>query len=165
MELDRLEELLEKYDNAETSLQEEAELNTHFKTHDVPAYLESYRMLFGYFDVARTEQSQREVKPIKKLSNKFYISIGVSVAAVFVLLFSVYFKTEQTLTLADLNEEELLAYHTTIESLNFISSKFNQGASNLEVLFVASQQFEKGEVQFKKMTEFSKTTHKIVKNK
>jgi hypothetical protein len=42
--------LLDKFMDGQTTLEEEALLGDYFRTHDVPAEWEDYRVMFGYFD-------------------------------------------------------------------------------------------------------------------
>ena len=42
--------LLDKFMNGLTSLEEEAALGDYFRTHEVPEEWEDYRLMFGYFD-------------------------------------------------------------------------------------------------------------------
>ena len=55
MELNNIENLLEKYTNAETSIKEEQQLKTFFAQETVPAHLERYKPLFNYFSNTETE--------------------------------------------------------------------------------------------------------------
>ena len=48
MELDKIEALLVKYDEGETTLAEEKILQEYFSTAKVPPHLEHYRLLFAY---------------------------------------------------------------------------------------------------------------------
>ena len=56
MELDRIEKLVEKYFEAETSITEEKELKDYFASSDVAPHLEQYKRLFGYVVHAKQEQ-------------------------------------------------------------------------------------------------------------
>ena len=49
MELKNIESLLEKYEEGQTTLQEEAQLKHYFTTETVAPHLEVYRSLFTYF--------------------------------------------------------------------------------------------------------------------
>ena len=49
MELNNIESLLEKYEEGQTTLQEEAQLKHYFTTETVAPHLEVYRSLFAYF--------------------------------------------------------------------------------------------------------------------
>jgi hypothetical protein len=162
MVLNKIEHLLEKYDNGETTLKEEQQLRAYFAQNDVAPHLESYRVMFQYFANTKQEQFTKDV-PLQ--TKKYTLYKWISVAAVAVLMMTAYFQMNQKNTLADLNHDELMAYNETVRALNLVSSKLNQGATSLSVLDFASNQFEKGEEQFNQMSEFSKTTNKIFKNK
>ncbi|MFY8065226.1 MAG: hypothetical protein ACOVNM_01920 [Flavobacterium sp.] len=56
MALDRIEILLEKYFEAETSIAEEKELKDYFASSDVAPHLEHYKPIFGYVTQAKQEQ-------------------------------------------------------------------------------------------------------------
>ena len=64
MVLDNIEKLLEKYDNGETTLQEEQQLKHYFKEETVPPHLEGYKAMFQYFSVTSEEQFTKDV-PLK----------------------------------------------------------------------------------------------------
>lgn len=48
MEWDKLEKLLARYDEGETSLAEEQELREYFSTNEVPEELYAYKLMFAY---------------------------------------------------------------------------------------------------------------------
>ena len=56
MALDRIEKLLEKYFEAETTIAEEKELKDYFASSDVAQHLEQYKLLFGYFSEAKKQE-------------------------------------------------------------------------------------------------------------
>lgn len=86
MELSKIEKLLEKYLNAETSLQEEAILQTYFVSEDVAPHLQEYKVMFSYFAQSKEETLQQPIQLKTKKTNWKWLSVAASVA----LLFSVY---------------------------------------------------------------------------
>ncbi|PKP44444.1 MAG: hypothetical protein CVT96_01470 [Bacteroidetes bacterium HGW-Bacteroidetes-13] len=129
--MESIEKLLEKYFEAETSLQEEEQLKVYFSSGKVAPHLVQYASLFGYF-----EQSKREPSPeivFKKPSKTGYIR-WMSVAAVLVIGFSVYFNYQ--------NQQEKqteLAYQQAKEALKMLSENFNNGAKEMAYLEVFEQ--------------------------
>ena len=132
MVLTKIEQLLEKYDNGETTLQEEQQLKNYFSQETVAPHLEMYKPLFTYFLVNQQEQFTKDV-PLKPQSNNWYK--WISVAAVAVIMLSVYFnKPDQDLYGTYSPEEKELAYNEVKQSLEMISSHFNKGASSINYL-------------------------------
>ncbi|MDB9960558.1 hypothetical protein OAD62_00515 [Oceanihabitans sp.] len=132
MVLTKIEQLLEKYDNGETTLQEEQQLKNYFSQETVAPHLEMYKPLFTYFLVNQQEQFTKDV-PLKPESNNWYK--WISVAAVAVIMLSVYFnKPDQDLYGTYSPEEKELAYNEVKQSLEMISSHFNKGASSINYL-------------------------------
>lgn len=86
MELANIEELLEKYLDAETTVAEEKELKTYFSGDNVAPHLQEYQAMFGYFS---TNKNERFTKTIQLKSQKLNWK-WLSVAASVVLLVSVY---------------------------------------------------------------------------
>jgi hypothetical protein len=158
-----IERLLEKYDNGESSLQEEQQLRIYFSQEDVAPHLESYRAMFQYFTNTKQETFTKDV-PLQT-KKRSYIYQWISVAAVIVIMFGIFmqFNGNDQKTLNDLSEEELLAYNQTKEAFSLLSSKFNQGSSNVQVLGIVGTQFDKGAEKVEYVSEFSKTTNKILK--
>ena len=61
MVLDKIEKLLEKYDNGETSLQEEQQLKNYFSQEVVAPHLEVYKPMFVYFLQTQKEQFTKTI--------------------------------------------------------------------------------------------------------
>lgn len=158
-----IERLLEKYDNGETSLQEEQQLRTYFSQVEVAPHLESYRVMFQYFTNTKQETYTKDV-PLQT-KKRSYIYQWISVAAVIVIMFGIFtqFNGDQPKSFDELTEEQQLAYNQTKEAFDLLSSKFNEGTSNVGVLGIVGTQFEKGAEKVEYVSEFSKTTNKILK--
>ncbi|WP_027124810.1 hypothetical protein [Gelidibacter mesophilus] len=164
MALDNIEQLLEKYDNAETTLAEEAKIRAYFSRENVPAHLESYKLLFQYVKHTKQEQFTKDV-PLQPKRTKMYQ--WISVAAIAVLMVGGYFQVHQMnqkTTLDDLSHEQLMAYNQTIEVFSLVSSKFNKGTDNLEALSLVSSKLNEGAENLSYIKEFNKATNKIIKS-
>lgn len=159
MVLNSIEKLLEKYDNGETTLKEEKQLKAYFAQDEVAPHLESYRVMFQYFNETKQEHYSKDV-PLKTKTYALYK--WISVAAAVVLMFTVY--TQFRGPSEAEKREALLAYNQTMEALNLVSSKFNQGATSMNALNLASSEFEKGVERVNYIGEFSSATDKIFKN-
>ncbi len=141
MELFKIEKLIEKYFEAETSLQEEALLKDYFSRSDVPPHLMPYKAMFGYYNQNSTETAQKD---IRLPENKRFLQ-WISVAAAVILMISLYAAYQK-------NEKEKaearLAYIETTRALNLISQNLNKG--NKAII---------------KLETFDQTRNKIFKNK
>ena len=130
MELAKIEKLVAKYENAETSLQEEGILRDYFLSDNVAPHLEEYQMMFTYFQASQDETYNKtlEFKTEKKRNYK-WLSIAASVA----VLFSVYIgipKEEKQIplnSLSDLSIEERFHYDQAQKALQMLSGKLNKG--------------------------------------
>jgi len=120
MELAKIEKLIEKYLEAETTLEEEIFLKKYFTEKDVPSHLEEYRKLFTYFVNSSLDTSR---KPITLPRNRSIISwlAVAAIAVLFVSIFSIYQN--------NLNERKQaeLAYMETQKALDLISFSLNKG--------------------------------------
>ncbi|SDR98175.1 hypothetical protein SAMN05216503_1594 [Polaribacter sp. KT25b] len=90
MELANIEKLVEKYLNAETTLQEETTLKNYFKEGSVAPHLQEYAYMFNYFAAIKAETYTKTIELEPKKSNKRRNYKWLSVAASIVLLFSVF---------------------------------------------------------------------------
>ncbi|MDX6745911.1 hypothetical protein SHK09_03825 [Polaribacter sp. PL03] len=94
MELANIEKLVEKYLNAETSLQEETTLKNYFTEGNVAPHLQEYESMFNYFAIAKDETFTKTLKLEPKKSKKRNLK-WLSVAASVVLLVSVFVGKQQ----------------------------------------------------------------------
>ena len=163
MVLDNIDKLLEKYDNGETTLQEEQQLKNYFSKETVAPHLEVYKPMFVYFLQTKKE---RFTKTIPLQSKKTYtLYKWISVAAIAILMFAVYTQVgNQPVGLSDLSQDEFMAYNQTVEAFNLLASKFNKGTESIDALTLMSASIEKGTQKVSYLGEFSNTTNKIFKN-
>jgi len=147
MELDRIEQLLEKYFEATTTVAEKAELKAYFKQADVAPHLQVHAPLFQYFSQTKEEQFTKQV-PLKPRKNYYR---WISVAASVVLFFGIYFGNssyQSYLETEKQNQEQAqYAYDETKKALNLLAENFGKGTEKVAYL-----------------KEFDKTTQKIYKN-
>ena len=164
MVLDKIEKLLEKYDNGETTLQEEQQLKNYFVQETVAPHLEVYKPMFVYFLQTQKEQFTKEVPLQPKKTYTLYK--WISVAAIAVLMFGIYTQVgNQSKSLDELTQDELVAYNQTMEAFNLLASNFNKGTESINALSLVSTSLEKGTENISYLEEFSNTTNKIFKNK
>ena len=130
MVLNNIEQLLEKYENGETTLKEEQQLKNYFSQETVAPHLEMYKPIFAYFKVNQEEQFTKTL-PLKTKRNFNYK--WLSVAAVAVLMIGFYFKSNDQNDLGTYDDPEL-AYNEVLKSLAMISNQFNKGTSTISYL-------------------------------
>ena len=132
MELASIEKLVEKYLNAETSLQEEATLKNYFLEGNVAPHLQEYEYLFNYFAIAKDETFTKTIKLEPKKSKKRNLK-WLSVAASVVLLFSVFVGKHKY----DENQQRKEAqriYAQVSKGLELLSSNLQKGENAVATL-------------------------------
>ncbi|MGB3608671.1 MAG: hypothetical protein WA775_15315 [Psychroserpens sp.] len=171
MVLNSIEKLLEKYDNGETTLKEEERLKAYFTQDDVAPHLESYKVMFQYFNDTKQEAFTKEVSLELNQGGvkKSYIYQWIAVAAVAVLMLGIFIPNiwgeEPSQSYADLSEEQQKAIDQTKEVFDLIGTQFNKGQSQMGVLSLTSSNFSKGAEQVEYISEISETTNKFFKSK
>lgn len=161
MVLNDIEKLVEKYNNAETTLQEEVQLQEYFTGQNVAPHLEHYKPLFSYFTYAQNEVYTKGIPQKPKTSIRLYQWISVAAVAIVMLGIGIpqlFGPTEQE------KQEALLAYNQTMEALSFISIGMNEGRAQLSTLSLVSESFEAGKQGASRLNEFNKATNKIFNN-
>jgi len=165
MVLNNIEKLIEKYNNAETTLKEEAELKAYFTSANVSPELEHYKPMFQYFSLSQKEQYTKDVPLNPDKKTKLYQWISVAAVAVIMLGLMVPKLFGPTAEELQQREEALLVYNQTMEAFNLISLGMNEGKSQLTNLALVSNNISEGAEQASKLNEFNTMTNKILKNK
>jgi hypothetical protein len=129
MELVKIEKLLEKYENAETTIAEEKVLKNYFSENDVAPHLEEYQALFSYFSASKNEKYTKTIQLKKQNWNWKWLSVAASV----VLLVSVYTGYEK-----NQQEKAEKIYKETQFALSMLSANLNKGTAAISEL----QEFE-----------------------
>ncbi|MHB0755341.1 hypothetical protein [Polaribacter sp. M15] len=133
MELANIEKLVEKYENAETTLQEEAILKDYFTKEDVAPHLQEYSYMFSYFATSKDETYTKTIKLEPKKSNKINFK-WLSVAASIVLLFSVFIGQQEYQEYKQRKEAERI-YAQVNEGLQLLSNNLKKGEQAVAQLY------------------------------
>ena len=136
MALDKIDILVEKYFEAETTLAEEKELKAYFSSDTVAPHLEQYKPLFGYAYQAKQEQFTATI-PLqsKKRTKVVWLSVAASVAVLLgVGLFTfTHYNQSQPQDLGEINDPEV-AFRETQKALALISENVNKGIGSMNYL-------------------------------
>jgi hypothetical protein len=135
MELNKIEIVVKKYFDGETSVEEEKELRKYFASTDVAAHIMQYKSIFGYFSYAASQESKQELAALPKLQYKKRSKLWFPIAAsVFVLLsVGMYVYVDRDVSQQDLgtcdNPEE--AMKETQRALAILSGHVNVGIESV----------------------------------
>lgn len=138
MELANIEKLLEKYLEAETSVQEEILLQDYFSQDTVAPHLYEYKALFTYFGTSKAERFTKTIPLKPRRANWKWLSVAAAV----MLLFSVYSIQRSSLDKLTVNEEREVAeaLAETQKAFQLISQNLNKGE---QVAFAGLNEFDK----------------------
>ncbi len=139
MDSKRLEELLQKYWDCETSLEEEQQLHEYFRNENVSEKLKATADLFHYFEQQKNksvnEQFDKTIlgrlkKPKGKVTNLLQTSLRIA-AGVAVLVVAVFFVREEirkndTVAMEDTYDDPQKALEETKKALLMISKGFGR---------------------------------------
>jgi len=133
MELVRIESLLEKYLEAQTSVAEEKELRAYFSGENVAEHLEEYRPLFAYFMAAQKESYQSPVPVKRKTTSLIYR--WVSVAAVVAISLSAYMGGSIMVGPSDAEIKEAeMAQAEALRAFDLIAQNMDRGIDKMAYL-------------------------------
>jgi hypothetical protein len=138
MDFKERDDLLQKYWNCETSLEEEKQLREYFRGHDIPERLKETASVFRYFeeakkkslnDVAFDGQVMRKVDPRQgQIRRLVYNTMRIAAGLVVVIAATWFIRTEvrQTIPqeLVDTYDDPELAFEETKKALLMISKGF-----------------------------------------
>lgn len=139
MALDRIEKLIDKYFEGETSIAEENELKTYFSSLDVAQHLQQYQPVFGYFSQAKAEEFKAEIPLNTKKRN---VAVWLSIAASFVIMLGVgtfmYLntleETPSTATAYGTYDDPEKALAETEKALALVSEHLNTGIESVSYI-------------------------------
>ncbi|MEZ5197062.1 MAG: hypothetical protein R2764_11830 [Bacteroidales bacterium] len=146
MNLQKIEHLIEKYENGETTTEEEQKLKSFFLHAEVPVHLRSYSDIFTFFEISGREEignpnfddeflkaiEEDKTIPIQSFRKKRLYTL-VSIAAVIVILFGLYFKFGTfEMKYKDTYQDPKLAYAETKKVLMMVSGNLNDGVNELQ---------------------------------
>lgn len=151
MDLRTVKVLLAKYEQGETTIAEEKALKEFFRNEDVPAELQHEKMMFGFFDDAQNEGTEKIYHDIPNENNitisatkrtfSFRTRYGKisAMAAALVLLIGIGIILKQDAGFGNKNKygtynDPKIAYAQTKNALMLISGKLNKGSRNLTKL-------------------------------
>jgi hypothetical protein len=159
-DLKKIEELLEKFYNGETSLEEERKLQWYFQTHDVPMHLRPDAELFrsNYkrsIDEDAPELTEKLAKLLDEQDKKLRFLIPVrslrwisAIAASVIILLSLWIcfgrdSIRNHTKFADTFNDPKIAYQESMKALLLVSEKLNEGTKDLQQLKKYNQSFSK----------------------
>lgn len=136
MEFNKMEALLEKYFEGETSIAEENELKNYFSSPDVAPHLEQYKPLFGYFAEAKKENFEKDLPLISKKKKMAWLSIAASIAVLLGVGTYVYFNTNEVKGNNELGtyENPKEALEATQKALAMLSNNVNVGVEGMQYI-------------------------------
>lgn len=146
MDSEYIDELLNKYWNCETTLEEEEVLKAHFKTSTVPEPLKETAALFQYFeerrkknlnDISFDKQVMKKVRRPKGqvtsfLYNSMRIAAGVVVLVLAVWLVRVEVRKDAPAEFADTYNDPDKAFEETKKALMMISRSFSTAEEHVK---------------------------------
>ena len=152
MELANIEKLVEKYLNAETTLQEEQILQEYFTSSNVAAHLQEYSMLFGYFKQSKDESFTKtiQLKPEKPKKNWKWLSVAASV----VLLFSAFMGNQKYQ-----EHQQRKQFAQVTAALQLVSVNLNKGN---DALYAVSNNLNKGNDALARLNTYEETVNKVI---
>jgi hypothetical protein len=134
MESNRIEIILEKYFQGETSSAEEIELKKYFSSPDVAQHLEHYKPLFVYFSEAKEQKSLHELPLQTKKRNVMWLSIAASVVVLLGISTFTYFHSPTEKEDLGTYENPEAAFAATQKALSLLSENVNVGIESVEYI-------------------------------
>lgn len=139
MEFNKIENILEKYFQGETSIAEEKELKDYFSSPDVAQHLEQYKPMFGYFSQVKEQKSTQTIPLKTNKRNVAWLSIAASV--VVLLGVGTYFYVSEKNAAPAVAQTELGTYDNpeealaaTQKALAILSSNVNVGIESVQYI-------------------------------
>jgi hypothetical protein len=162
MDSKRINDLLNKYWNCETSLEEEAELRGHFKSGNIPDELKETGALFQYFEEnkkkslsdisfdGRVMEKIRTPAPKGQLVKLFYNSMRIAAGVAVVMVATWFIRNEVRKStppeMVDTYDDPKMAFEETKKALMMISKSFGtaeEHAKKINMFNEAQEEIQK----------------------
>ena len=139
MDSEKIDELLNKYWNCETSLEEEQQLHEYFRQSSVPEQLKETAALFRYFDehkekslsdgsfekdVLKKLQAPKKSKMASLVSNTMRIAAGIIVLVMAIWFVRLEVRKSRPAQVEDTYDDPKIAFEETKKALMMISRSF-----------------------------------------
>jgi hypothetical protein len=159
MDFKQLEQLLQKYWDCETSLEEEQLLREYFRGDSIPEQLKDTAALFQYFEEQKNksvdtgfegavitqlkEQPKRGGKVIKLLQNTMRIAAGVAVLVAAVYFVRQEIRKNNDISMEDTYDDPQKALEETKKALLMISKGFGRAEQQAKKINLLNEAQEK----------------------
>ncbi len=136
MELAKIEGILEKYFEGETTIAEETELSTYFSSAFVAMHLEQYKPLFGYFAVAKEQKSTDKFVVVSKKRKLAWLSVAASIVVLMGIGSYVYLNATTVPETKELGtyDDPKKALEETQKALAMLSNQVNVGIVGVQYI-------------------------------
>jgi hypothetical protein len=139
MELNKIEDILEKYFQGETTIAEENQLKEYFSSSNVAQHLEQYQPMFGYFSQVKQQKSTQTIPLKTKKRSVAWLSIAAS--AVVLLGIGTYLYVSEKNAAPVVAQSELGTYDNpeealaaTQKALALLSNNVNVGIESVQYI-------------------------------
>ena len=142
MELNKVEEILTKYFEGETTVDEEKQLQQYFSSANVAPHLVQYTLLFSYFATAKKEQFTVDISTFKTIkahksyrkSNFLWLSVAASVMILMGIGGYLFYASESLGNQEGLGtyDDPEVAFKETQRALNLLSNNVNVGIEGVQ---------------------------------
>jgi hypothetical protein len=173
MNLQKIEELIAKYENVETTADEEKALKSFFLNDKVPEHLKGYKSLFSFYESSAKEEwlskdfdkkilaeiDEERVITIHPINRKklYFIS---SIAASILILLGIYLRNGiNGSSVKETYKDPVLAYAETKRILMKVSSGMNAGVSEMKSI----KEFNDGLSELDKVSAFQTGLNQLEK--
>ena len=145
----QIQDLLDKFMNGLTTLEEESALGDYFRTHEVPEEWEDYRQMFGYFDRGMEGElitPQEREQPFMRLMGRRWWGIAAAAAITALIVGSTVFyhptsKTQPVIT--EVAQEERQEQATPIGETQDFAPRLTTPEQPVETRNLASQKVKR----------------------
>ncbi len=145
MELSKIEYLIEKYFEAETSSADEQVLRDYFSSPNVAQHLQQYQPVFEYFKQAKNEQFTANVPLQTKKRTVKWLSIAATVTLLFGVATFIILNKETVKISGELGsyDNPEIALKETQKALAMLSTHVNTGIESVNYLSAYQNSKEK----------------------